>query len=238
MEHKDLAWGLASNEICVLRFDSMTSTNADKIAESDILTLTDEYVPHALAAIEIIQAHPGMEGKPVFVIGHSLGGVIAPKVAAAVPDLSGVVLLAAATQPYYRCALWHIEYPASLKHNPSYATAQMVEDWTRWTALIDNPDFSISTPRGELPLGTAAAYWLDVRDYQLVKTLEEFMKKNESLRALIVQGRRHYLVTLRLILRFKDWKDGMCDSNAQEDKFEDEEKHKEKREREREKQQR
>jgi hypothetical protein len=63
---KDLAWGLASNGISVLRFDSVTSTNADKIAGIDTFTMTDEYVPHALAAVKHMHLRSNMKDRPIF----------------------------------------------------------------------------------------------------------------------------------------------------------------------------
>ena len=51
---KDLAWGLASRGIAVLRFDKVTFTHAAVTADPGF-TMTDEYVPHAVAAVRLLQ---------------------------------------------------------------------------------------------------------------------------------------------------------------------------------------
>ena len=80
---KDIAWGLASRGVAVLRFDKVTYAHAATVKDAQDFTLTDEYVPHATAAIAVLQQHPGVAARRVFVLGDSLGGTVAPRVAEA-----------------------------------------------------------------------------------------------------------------------------------------------------------
>ncbi|HEY5394729.1 MAG TPA: DUF3887 domain-containing protein, partial [Trebonia sp.] len=86
---KDLAWGLASRGVAVLRFDKVTHAHPDQVGENRAFTVADEYLPDALAAIALLQAHPAVDPARVFVAGHSLGGTVAPRVAAAEPSVAG-----------------------------------------------------------------------------------------------------------------------------------------------------
>ena len=44
---KDLAWGLASRGVAVLRFDKVTYAHPGQVKEAQDFTLADEYLPHA-----------------------------------------------------------------------------------------------------------------------------------------------------------------------------------------------
>jgi hypothetical protein len=172
---KDIAWGLASRGVAVVRFDKSTSTGPR--------TATDEYVPHALAAVDLLARHADR----VFVLGHSLGGTVAPRVAAADPSVAGLVILAGGAQPLHRAILRQARYLASLS---PYGGAQPVLD-----ALAEKVDAvdaaSESTPPEQLPLGAPASYWLDLRDYDPAALAARLGKP-----MLILQGGRDYQITV------------------------------------------
>ena len=74
---KDLAWGLASRGVAVLRFDKVTYTHGEKAAQDRGFTVADEYLPQATAAIRLLRQHPAVDAGRVVVAGHSLGGTVA-----------------------------------------------------------------------------------------------------------------------------------------------------------------
>ena len=80
---KDVAWGLATRGVVVLRFDKVTYTHARELQHAERFTLSDEYVPHAVAAVERLRGDPSVDPARIFVLGHSLGGTVAPRIAAA-----------------------------------------------------------------------------------------------------------------------------------------------------------
>lgn len=92
---KDLAWGLATRGIAVLRFDKVARTHP---AHAASFTVDDEYVHHATAATHLLRQQKAIEPSRVYVLGHSLGGTVAPRVAAADPSVAGLVLLAGGAQ--------------------------------------------------------------------------------------------------------------------------------------------
>ena len=49
--------------------------------------------------------------------------------------------------------------------------------------LVDNPDLSLSTPATELPFGTPAPYWLDLRGYNPVAVAAALDRRSSSSRA-------------------------------------------------------
>jgi dienelactone hydrolase len=195
---KDLAWGLASRGIAVLRFDKVTlvhgrSLNAD-------FTVADEYIPHALAAADLLRAESTVDSDRVFVVGHSLGGTVAPRVVATDPRFAGMVILAGGVQPIHWAAVRQLRYLASLQPGAEAA----VEGMTRQAELVDSPELSVSTPTAELPFGVPAAYWLDLRAYDPVAVAAQVVKPT-----LILQGGRDYQVTIPDDL--DHWRAGLAD---------------------------
>jgi dienelactone hydrolase len=185
---KDIAWGLASAGVAVLRFDKVTFAHPEQVAGNRGFTLADEYVPTAAAAVGVLAGHAGR----VFLAGHSLGGTVAPRVAAADPSVAGLVILAGGAQPLHQAAARQFRYLASLGPSDAAAAAEpALEAIERQARAVDDPGLSEATPDSELPFGVPAAYWLDVRAYDPARTAAEL-----SLPMLIVQGGRDYQATV------------------------------------------
>ncbi|HET8844084.1 MAG TPA: alpha/beta fold hydrolase [Ktedonobacteraceae bacterium] len=197
---KDLAWGLASRGVAVLRFDQVTYTHSQQVADTRDFTMTDEYVPPAVAAVHILQQQPTVDPARIFILGHSMGGKVAPRVAAAEPSIAGLVIMAGDTQPMQQSAIRVVRYLAQLYPGPASDTT--VEMMTRQAALVESPDLSPSTPARELPFGLSGSYWLDLRSYDPVSTAVAINKP-----MLILQGGRDYQVTLEDDL--PGWKAGL-----------------------------
>ncbi|MBV6698917.1 alpha/beta fold hydrolase [Kitasatospora aureofaciens] len=182
---KDLAWGLASRQVAVLRFDKRSFTRPDGPA----LTMTDEYLPHTLAAVELLRQQPEVDATRIHLVGHSMGGKVAPRIAVASPEIAGLVLLAADAQPMHEAAVRVARYLAALTPGPGADEA--VAALVRQAALVAGPDLTPDTPSELLPFGFSAAFWLDQRGYDPVATAAEL-----ALPILILQGGRDYQVTV------------------------------------------
>ena len=183
---KDLAWGLAARGVATLRFDKVTFAHPAAVAASPGFTMTEEYVPHALAALELLRGE-AVVGDRLFVVGHSMGGKVAPRVALADPAVAGLVLLAADAEPMQRSAVRAVRYLASLNLVPAEAVGMM----ERQAEAVESPELGPSTPGAELPLGYSGAYWLDQRDYDPVAAAA-----GVAVPMLILQGGRDYQVTV------------------------------------------
>jgi uncharacterized protein len=188
---KDIAWGLASRGIVVLRFDKVTYAHAAEVKQALQFTLSDEYLPQARAAVELLRAHPAVDPERVFLLGHSLGGTVAPRIAAAEPSVAGLILLAGGAQALHWAIVRQVRYLASLDPATEPASRSAIEDLTAKATRVDSPDLSASTPAKELPLGAPASYWLDIRGYDPAATAATLGKP-----LLILQGGRDYQVTV------------------------------------------
>ncbi|HYB26025.1 MAG TPA: alpha/beta fold hydrolase [Solirubrobacteraceae bacterium] len=188
---KDIAWGLATRGAAVLRFDKVTYAHPREARQARDFTLNDEYLPHALAAIELLQDNPNVDSGRVFLLGHSLGGTVAPRIAAAEPSVTGLIVLAGGAEPLHWALVRQVRYLASLDPETEAASRAAIEALTEKARLVDGPDLSLSTPADRLPLGTPASYWLDLRGYDPAATAAELGKP-----MLILQGGRDYQATV------------------------------------------
>jgi len=95
--YKELAWGLASRGVAVLRYDKRTAA-CDVSATA--LGIDDTTTDDALVALERLRAQERVANEQVFVVGHSLGGQLAPRIAERDGRLAGAVMLAPAARPF------------------------------------------------------------------------------------------------------------------------------------------
>ncbi|MFE3198852.1 alpha/beta hydrolase family protein [Embleya sp. NPDC059237] len=184
---KDLAWGLASRQVAVLRFDKPTFAHPGRLPAD--FTMADEYLPPALAAVQLLRQQPEVDPDRIHLLGHSMGGKAAPRIAAADPSIAGLVLLAADAQPMHRAAVRVARYLADLTPGPS--AHQAVAALARQAELVAGPALAPNTAPELLPLGFSAAYWLDLRAYDPVATAAAL-----PCPMLILQGGRDYQVTV------------------------------------------
>ena len=90
---KDLAEGLARHGVASLRYDKRTFAHAKKMAKHSP-TVKEETVDDALLAMALAKADPRIDPARVFLLGHSLGAMLAPRIDAEGADAKGLILLA------------------------------------------------------------------------------------------------------------------------------------------------
>ena len=190
---KDLAWGLATRGVAVLRYEKRTREYAERFTGDLMsgLTTQGEVIDDALAAVSLLQARPEINSERVFIVGHSLGATLAPKIAEQDAKIAGLVLLAGATRPIEDLMLEQSTYLANAdgvidkdEENQLAGLEALVEQVKALPGQTDiDPD--------EIILGAAPAYWLDLISYNPVATAEEL-----TLPMLILQGERDYQVTM------------------------------------------
>ena len=118
---RDLAWGLASKGIAVLRYEKRTKEHSAKLMADGIVNFTvkEETTDDALSAAAQLRVTDGIDPKRIFVLGHSLGGTLAPRIGQADPHLAGLIILAGATRPLEDLMVEQTRYLLSLHGQPS-----------------------------------------------------------------------------------------------------------------------
>ena len=188
---KDLAWGLATRGVAVLRFDKVTQAHPEQVVHAADFTVDDEYLPHAVAALRLLREQPTVDPSRVFVLGHSLGGSVAPRVATADPAVAGLIILAGGAQPLHWSAVRQFRYLAAQDPAGPAASQPVIDALTRQARAVDDPGLSSATPAADLPFGVPAGYWLDLRGYDPPALAATVGKP-----ILILQGGRDYQATV------------------------------------------
>lgn len=113
----DLAAGLASRGIAVLRYDKRGYAHPPTPLEATSVTLETEVIDDAVAAVELLRQSPwpSLDPKRIYVLGHSLGAELAPRIAMKSGRVAGLVLMAAPAAPLADTILRQRRYLLSLK---------------------------------------------------------------------------------------------------------------------------
>lgn len=194
----DLAWGLAKNGIAVLRYDKRTKVYGASAFKKEV-TVQAEVIDDVLSAISLVKTIPEINKEQIFILGHSLGGMLIPRIASQSQDAKGFIVMAGPCRPLEDLILEQCDYLFKLDGNLSDKERENLDLVKKQVEKVKSPELSLATPVIELPNNTPASYWLDLRDYNPAILAKEIMKP-----FLILQGERDYQVT---IADFKIWKD-------------------------------
>ncbi len=174
---RDLAEGLSSRGIVVLRYDKRTFVYGAKAAPGPDFTMTQETVDDAVRAAELLRSTGRVDGRRVFVAGHSQGGYMMPRIMQRAPWLAGVIVMAGNVRPLEQLIVEQSEYLASLGTLTPAQQSQV-------DALRKNPGLALAS----LP----ERYRQDLIGYN---PATEAAKLNMPM--LILQGERDYQVSMK-----------------------------------------
>jgi uncharacterized protein len=195
---RDLALGLATRGVAVLRYDKRTRTHGGKMASLPQLTVKEEVIDDVIAAIALLRTTEGIDPKQIFVAGHSLGGMLIPRIAgAAGSDLRGVIILAGAVRSLEQSIADQTRHLALADGKISPDEQSMVDEAAALVARVQTlkaTDQPISFAGTSAP----ASYWVDLRGYDPTVAAQKI-----TLPMLILQGERDYQVTME---DFAKWK--------------------------------
>ena len=184
---RDLAEGLSSRGIAVLRYDKRTKVHPGQWTADPSLTMTDETVVDAVRALALARKQPEIDPARVFVLGHSQGGYMAPRIMKADARLAGAVVAAGNARPLEQVILDQNEYAAQLKGTLTDSERAQLE------ALRRDPSLALAV--------FPERYRADLQDYRPVA-----LAMGSDIPMLILQGERDFQVTMK---DFAQWKTGL-----------------------------
>ncbi len=201
---RDLAWGLATKGVAVLRYDKRTFTHAKKFTPEVVekLTAKEEVLDDALLATSLMRQRPEVDPERVFMLGHSLGATVAPRLGQMDPELAGIIIMAGITRPLEDTILDQFTY---LHHLSGQITEKQKAELEALKVKVDKVkalESSDQVSSQELPLGISMAYWLDLRAHNVVDAA-----KTLKMPILVIQGGRDYQVLAAV--DFQGWKDAL-----------------------------
>ena len=151
---RDLAEGLSSRGIVVLRYEKRTKVYMAKMAGMPY-TPDDEVVEDAVKALALLRSQPEVNGSKVFALGHDFGGYLLPRVASEDGKLAGIIVMAAGARPLEDILLEQIQQKNLPANQLAAAKAQVAKVKKLETADEDAPSV----------LGLPVAYWVDLKGY-------------------------------------------------------------------------
>jgi len=188
---KDLAEGLATRGVVVLRYEKRTKQYGAKMAGMAGVTIQQETVTDAAAAALLLRTEKEVDPKRVYVAGYDLGGYAAPRIAEFDGKLAGLIILAGNARPLEDLLM---EQSQSLQMN-----AQQKEQLKNLVARIK----ALEPADLDAPpiLGMKVPYLLDLKGYDPAA-----VAKQQTVPLLILQGERDFQVTMK---DFALWKAGL-----------------------------
>ena len=188
---RDLAWGLASQGICVLRYDKMTFKYGKQLTPEMIekLTVKEEVIDDALTALKLIRKTDNIDTKCIFLLGHSLGATVAPRIGLEDHDLAGLIIMAGLTRSLEDTLLDQYTYIYNLNGTITEQQKVELQSLKEKVDKLKDPEYKDKIAPQDLPLGVAIAYWRDLQDNMPLDVVKKI-----DLPMLILQGERDYQV--------------------------------------------
>jgi len=196
---KDLAWGLASEGIAVLRYDKRTKVYGLQIDPKNF-TVQDEVIEDALLAIDFLRQQEKIDPAKVFLLGHSLGGQLVPNIANQDKKVAGVMVLAGPTRFIHHLIPAQMEYIFSLDGEINQEEAKQLEAIKNGAQLID--EHKLAADEVVPGIGGYSGYWYDLQERD---PLSEALKLSCPL--FILHGERDYQITQE---DFQGWQQGLA----------------------------
>lgn len=196
----DIARGLAAQGVAVLRYDKRSKARPQDYADGQV-TIDSETTDDAVAAVAALREVPGVDPKRVFVLGHSQGAMMAPRIAAQSGHVAGLVLLAAPARPLLDILVeQNIRLAVLDDARTSEGEAAAIARLKGQVAAIRAGDEMAPT---ETPLNQSVAYW---RSTETVDPVAE--AKAIALPMLVLQGAQDIQV---VDADWQSWKGGFHD---------------------------
>ena len=203
---KDLACGLVSNGVAVLRYDKRNFVADVPLTDHHIDTVV---VDDAVAAATRLGETDVVASDRVFVVGHSLGAICAPRIATHHGELAGIGMLDAVPIPHTETM------PLAVR-----------DRWTRDGAVneygqrqIDKVEAATDRVEAgevaddEVVLGLPGAWWNSLNDYDHVAEA-----KSRSIPTFVAMSGRD---TDLYETAFEQWKDELPESRRQVEYYAD-----------------
>jgi len=197
----DIASDLLKYGISSYRFDKKTKV-APELFEGDF-TVDDEVTDDIVHIVDHFHENDSFKSYSLVLIGHSLGGMMLPRIATLVNGkIDAAVIMAGNARPLQDVALEQFKYLNTVY--PGSPFTEKIRETEAAIEYLNSPEFSKDSPNDKLPLGWSATYWMSLSEYDQRRVAERL-----TLPLLLLQGERDYQVTMT---DFKLWKEQLGDN--------------------------
>lgn len=209
---EDLALGLASRGIAVLRYEKRTKHHAYKMVKDiETLTINEETIDDAVEAVKWLENQENIDPKRIFVLGHSLGGMVFPRIGKDTPDVKGFIAMAGGARPLDDIIMEQVTYLYNLDGKLTDREKSNMEKLKKQIERLKSAKPEEKIPPQELPMGLSVVYWQSLNEINPVKEAAELKQP-----LLMMQGGEDYQVTKK---DFDIWEKGLSGKKNAEFKF-------------------
>ena len=188
---KDLAEGLAKHGIASIRYDKRSFAHGFKMLKdkSRPITVKEETIEDAILATELLRKDSRIDPGKIFIIGHSMGGMLAPRIDAEGGDYRGLILMAGTPRKLEEVLIEQNEEVLSeLKGLAKWLIRKQVQKLRRtFTGLYDLSDEEAT--KKKVGGGTTLYYFKEMGEHPVSDYLIAMEKP-----MLIMQGEKDFQV--------------------------------------------
>ena len=196
----DIARTLAAQGIAVLRYDKRTKARPQDFAGGNF-GVDDETTNDAVIAVDALRKTDGIDPKRIFVLGHSQGGMLAPRIAAVSGHVAGLILMAAPTRPLLDILIEQNRRLAALNDGKiDDAERAAINAIIEQVRITRDPKTAATSPT---VMGQPAGYWRSIEAVDAVSEAQQV-----RLPMLLLQGARDIQV---VDADWQNWRDAFAD---------------------------
>jgi pimeloyl-ACP methyl ester carboxylesterase len=175
---KDFAEGLAKLGIASIRYDKRSFAHPRKIAKVlKTFTAKEEAVEDALLAANILRNDPRIDSNKIFIAGHSLGGMLAPRIDAEGGNFTGLILLGGTPRRLEEVMKWQLE-DSSLNTSKGFMSWLVTRQLRKMLPKLDNLYNMSDEEAKNIKLfgGLSAIYYKDMGKKRVSEYLKDCTK--------------------------------------------------------------
>ena len=195
---KDLAAGLADKGIASIRYVKRTMVYPGEF--SGAFTVKEEVLDDAVAAVALAQMIPGVNKQQIYLLGHSLGGMLAPRLATLVPNLNGLILLGAPARNLIDLSIDQNTDAYSLSKDTTVAGKNQITAHISDLQKVKGLKPGLIKP-DSVVFGLPASYWIDLNQYDQVGVAKKLKQ-----RIFVGQGGYDFQVSMK---DYNLWMEGL-----------------------------
>lgn len=182
---RDLAAGLAANNIAVLRYDKRSLVHSTKMQLVANVTLNEEIEQDVYRAAEYLKSVDEIDITKIIVLGHGLGGYALPRILTTAGDtFKAGIIINGISRPQYETFTEYYQY----LQEKGYSSREQVEYVTEQVNLLKSEGFDPKNPPDSYIMGNEF-YFSDMKSYDVMGMAERLTQP-----FLVMQGQRDFLV--------------------------------------------